>query len=192
MRKAYVRHHVPGRLRLAVRGAQNDDAYLARVADSVRGMGDVDSVEVRPLTGSLVIHYEPSQARHIVHDVQHKTAAEDLLSLAFPEPEEEKKVVALAETEAQFLAEHSSVARRVVGWVRRVNRDVKRATANTVDLAALVPLAAAVLGTAHAGNKKTTPLWMTLFIFSFNSFIALHSDIASPDAQGARAPARHP
>jgi hypothetical protein len=94
------------------------------------------------------------------------------------EPPELTEVDALAQkiqVEAEFLSAHSNLARSMVEGVRSVDRAVKLATGNTVDLKVLLPLGLAVYSFLEAGVEVATPLWVTLGIFSFNSFVVLHT-----------------
>jgi hypothetical protein len=78
------------------------------------------------------------------------------------------------EEEADFLAEHSQTARVIVNSFRSMNRAIRHATDNMLDLQVLLPLGLAAVTFFEIG-AAATPLWVTLGIFSFNSFISLHS-----------------
>jgi hypothetical protein len=64
-------------------------------------------------------------------------------------------------------------------FVKGLNADVKRATNNAVDLKVLLPLGLAVYSLLKFEAEMATPLWVTLGIFSFNSFVALHPPVRS-------------
>ena len=49
------------------------------------------------------------------------------------------------------------------------------ATDNEVDLKFILPFGLAVLGLVTLRYSSTTPLWLTLLIFAFNSFLGLHA-----------------
>ncbi len=84
------------------------------------------------------------------------------------------ELAATIEKEAEFLAAHSEVALRVVEAVRSWNREICVATDNTVDLKVLLPAGLALWAFLEHGIEAATPLWVTLAIFSFDSFISLH------------------
>jgi hypothetical protein len=43
-----------------------------------------------------------------------------------------------------------------------------------VDLKVVLPLIAAVAGISTLGKSRRTPVWMTLLIFAFSSFLSMH------------------
>jgi hypothetical protein len=90
------------------------------------------------------------------------------------------ELIRSVEQEMEFLAEHSRLAKAIVEDTQKINRQLKLATDNAIDLNVLVPLALAAGSFIFLGGDVPTPLWATLGIFSFNSFVTLHS------------PARHP
>jgi hypothetical protein len=79
------------------------------------------------------------------------------------------------EAEAEFLSQHSETARIIVDAVKRMDVNIKWATHNTVDLKVLLPLGLAAYSVVEIGLEASTPLWVTLGIFSLNSFVSLHS-----------------
>jgi hypothetical protein len=81
------------------------------------------------------------------------------------------------EREAEFLAEHSETALAVVKSVESLNHVIREASGNAIDLKVLVPGGLAVWAFMKAGAEVATPLWVSLAIFSFNSFVALHRPI---------------
>lgn len=89
------------------------------------------------------------------------------------------------EQEADFLASRSELAREVVNATKHVNAAIKRASDNTLDLNVLVPGALAVYAFLYLGAELSTPLWVTLGIFSFNSFVALHPPLQESHTPGA-------
>ena len=78
------------------------------------------------------------------------------------------------EAEAEFLAKHSHSARAVVDFVKKIDREIKIATNNTIDLK--IVLAAGIIGftVLEVGATAATPVWVTLAIFTINHFIEMH------------------
>jgi hypothetical protein len=60
--------------------------------------------------------------------------------------------------------------------VGEVNTGIKRQTDNIIDLKFLLPFGVAMYGAFKADKRVGTPLWLTLMIFSFTSFVALHRE----------------
>jgi hypothetical protein len=85
------------------------------------------------------------------------------------------------EAEAEFLAEHSSAAKAIVDLAKQLDRNIKRATNNNVDLKILVPVALAGFTFLEIGAAAATPMWVTLAIFSLNHFVELHAHDADEE-----------
>ncbi len=152
---------------------------LGELREFVQQLGGVQHVEVNPVTGSIVVHYQPESHADISNLLQRAQQEEQQRQPqdGFEQPPELTDADALAdqiEKEAEFLAAHSELALHVVNAVKSLNTSIREATGNTVDLKVLLPAGLAVWAFFKAGADVSTPLWVTLGIFSFNSFVALH------------------
>jgi hypothetical protein len=78
------------------------------------------------------------------------------------------------EAEAEFLARHSHSARAVVDFVKKLDREVKRATNNSIDLKIIFAVGIIGLTVFEVGATAATPVWVTLAIFTVNHFIQIH------------------
>lgn len=173
-KQAHVAHHTRGRVRVRVRGGKGNPQILEQIKQSLQPKPGVKRVDVNPSTGSVVVHYDDR-----LHPDFHKTLTEHgetsgLFALQPPELSEVDRIAETVQREAEFLAAHSETARGIVDFVKRVNNAVKQATDNNLDLKVLLPLGLAVYSVMEVGVEVSTPMWVTLGIFSFNSFIALH------------------
>ncbi len=172
VRGASVVHHIPGRLRVRLPKSHRDPNVLRGLQEFVRGLGGVQHVEVNPVTGSILVHYEPESAEQL------RSLAEgegDLQSFGIPPGLGEADDLAEKITaEAEFLAQHSETALHIVNSVRSLDVAIRKATDNAVDLKVLLPAALGVWAFFSIGVEVSTPLWVSLGIFSFNSFVALH------------------
>lgn len=140
-------------------------------------MHGVQSVDINPETGSMVVNYDAG-----VHDDFHSVLAKhgeenDLFMLAPPKLSEIDELASRIEAEAEFLSQRSETAKAIVDFFKGMNREIKRATNNSVDLQVLLPLGLAVYAFIELEADMATPLWVTLGIFSFNSFVALHHPV---------------
>ena len=168
---ARVAHHTAGRLRLKLATGKRNQPLLEEIRLLLKPRPGVKDVSVNTTTGSVLIHYDAGKWRDARAELEQAANISGLFTLAEPGPD----VIKSVEKEAQFLAEHSDAARAAVDFVKDVNQSVKRATNNAVDLNVLVPLGAAIYSFLQLESEAATPLWLTLGIFSFNSFVALHS-----------------
>lgn len=173
-RSARVVHHVKGRIRVKLHDAKGNHRFLESVQQSLSPVAGVRNVEVNSATGTIVVHYDETMLPDFAQKLADHGESEDLFSL---EPAELSEVDAIAnklQREAQFLAQHSDVAKSAVDFVSQIDRALKSATNNTVDLKVLLPMGLAIYAFLELESDITTPLWVTLGIFSFNSFVSLH------------------
>jgi hypothetical protein len=56
-------HAIPGRTRLRIEARRGDDFFFASIATGLSSIAGVDHVEVRPLTGSVLIQHSAPLAR---------------------------------------------------------------------------------------------------------------------------------
>ncbi len=55
-------HHVPGRLRVRVPGIKGSLAEASSLEKRLRAQEGVTNVQTSPLTGSVLVHYDPATA----------------------------------------------------------------------------------------------------------------------------------
>ncbi len=60
---SYYIHHVPGRLRVKSPLLKRNEHHAARTKAYVGGLHGVRSMEINPVTGSLVVHYDTAALR---------------------------------------------------------------------------------------------------------------------------------
>ena len=178
---AKIAHQLPGRMRLKVPGAKGDPELLEQVRQTLVVVPGIHEVEINSTTGSVTIHYcantHPEMHRSIdthqqVFAVAHHAPATKL-----------DEMTHLIEQEAEFLAEHSHAARAIVDFCADLDKKVKQATGNTVDLKVLVPLGLAAVTFVEIGATAATPVWVTIGLFSLNHFIELQAHQASRDEE---------
>jgi hypothetical protein len=167
---AKIIHHIPGRLRVRLPRSQRDAPLLRELEKFCQSLGGVQQVEINPVTGSLLVHYAPESHEQIRSLLRSQTEGFDqALEMGGADQLADK-----IEREADFLAAHSEVALGLIEVVKALNREIRLATDNTVDLKVLLPAGLAVWAFLKHGIEASTPLWVTLAIFSFNSFVSLH------------------
>lgn len=182
---ARIAHHVPGRMRVRVHGAKRNPAILAGLKSRISEADGVTRVEANRDTGSLIIHYRNRSPRQFEEHLAELGQSNETFDLAIGQAGE---LWAALEKEANFLAAHSELARTVVNETKRLDVAVKKATDNTVDLKVLVPLGLAVLSFMYLGTDVATPLWVSLGVFSFNSFVSLHPPLPYPETKNDTVP----
>lgn len=167
-------HRVRGRVRFEVEGSRRKPHALDAVRKAIARIDGVRQVEVHPATGSIIVHYDPSLAGKFRDRLQHQGESTGAFQLEPPAIGEGGELMRNIQEEAEFLAEHSETAAAILEYFRGLDGSLKRATGNLIDLKVVLPLVLAVYSALEIGLEASTPLWVTLGIFSFNSFVALH------------------
>lgn len=175
---AHVIHHIPGRVRVKLPQAKGNLDLLREIQDSIAPLPGVKNVTINSTTGSLLVHYDPNVHENFHEHLSAHAAQTELFALKPPELTEADEIADKIEDEAEFLSEHSEAARAIVNLVKGLNEGVKVASNNMVDLKVLLPLGLAVYAFGK-GSHIVTPLWVTLAIFSFNSFVRLHHPVTT-------------
>lgn len=180
VRHAYISHHSAGRVRLRIPRARHDPESLRRMARATREVPGVRSADYNPTTGSLLIKY----AEDAVRDVH---AFTDAISKAGI-PLELVGTVMGAEEFAE-VAEYSELATDISSIFGGLDQAIKYATDNQLDLKILLPIGAAMLGLSSLRNPSmSTPLWLTLMLFSFSSYHSLHRETSAAAGVGQAVP----
>jgi hypothetical protein len=166
-----VAHQVPGRVRLKVKSAKGDPELLQQIAQTFAVIPGVERVTVNPATGSVVMHYDTER-----HDEFHGHFSRHVGGNGYRPPATEIDQLAdRIEAEAEFLAKNSESARAVVNFFKKVDREIRTASGNNVDLK--IVLAGAIIGftVLEVGAGAATPVWVTLTLFGLNHIIEMHA-----------------
>jgi hypothetical protein len=183
-----IAHQVPGRVRMKIPAGKNNPELLKQIGEVFGAIPGIEEIEVNPTTGSVVLRYDTDR-----HDEFHGTfnqhyaahgagdngapngAARGAQNGAMHGADTDlDKLTGSIEAEAEFLASHSHSARVIVDFVKKLDREIKVATGNSVDLKILFAIGMIGFTVLEIGATAATPVWVTLAIFSVNHFIELH------------------
>lgn len=171
MHAARIAHHIPGRLRIVIPAARRNLGLLVRAAGEIEKLTGVQSVDVNPAAGSLVVRYAREQ-NDLTLAVRALGEGLQLFELALEE------LGGPSATRHRIDKRGSELGRELLTAAKVLNRELKIATGGVVDLRLLVPLGTAGLTALNAQRANgPTPLWLTLLTFAFNSFVALHRGV---------------
>jgi len=166
-----VAHSTPGRIRLKVRHGKQDPEILNAVAESFRGIPGIERVESNPLTGTVILIYDPDRHPEFVGHVERTQADADSRQ---PVKTDIDKFADAIESEAEFLAQHSAGARVFVDFCKQLDRNIKIASNNNVDLKLMLAGGVVAAMILEIGATAATPVWVTLLLFGTNHFMELH------------------
>lgn len=167
---------------MKIKAGKGNEELLDQIRQALLPIPGVRDVSVNPATGSVVMQYDPDthgefHARMEQHGAEHFAVRKEHSTPPLSEVDELADTI---EREAEYLAEHSEVARAIVEFCRDLDKQVKLATGNAVDLKVLVPLGLAAYTFLYIGVEAATPVWLTLGLFAMNHFVELHAHEAKP------------
>jgi hypothetical protein len=166
---AYVHHHIPGRLRLRIPGAKGEEDALREISSAIARAPGISQVEYNSITGSILIQYSPEHYRNLrsLESGLSASAVPIAVNNSYPAHDERHH--------RHRQSGRSVSARKVDSFFKQIDQEIRRATDNEVDLKFILPFGVGVLGLVALRYSSTTPLWLTLLIFAFNSFLGLHA-----------------
>jgi hypothetical protein len=181
-----IAHQVPGRVRMKIPAGKGNAELLKQIGEVFGAIPGIEEVEVNPTTGSVVLRYDTDRqdefhgtfnqhyAAHSESAAPNGGARGAQNGKGHGADTDLDKLTGSIEAEAEFLASHSHSARVIVDFVKKVDREIKIATGNTVDLKILFAVGMIGFTVLEIGATAATPVWVTLAIFSVNHFIELH------------------
>ena len=167
-----MEHQTLGRVRMKFSSAKGNPELLDEIGKKFAGIVGVESCEVNAITGSVVLLYD-TRRHDDFHDHLRRHCEEHHGAPPCPPPTELDDIAKKIEDEAEFLAEHSHAAKSVVHICKYVDRHVKLATGNTIDLKIGLAGGIVALSLLEMGAFAATPVWLTLGVFSLNHFVEL-------------------
>lgn len=167
--EARVVHFTPGRLRMRVARLKDNPALANQVQDLLTNVEGVDNVKANPLTGSLLIQYNPEQTTSLDALI----GSAERFGLLPPDLDQ---VQLRSWLEARHNGHNGAVAHplrnEIITLFRTANRKVDQATGGTSDLTVLVPVGFVLAGVLKLLliKRVTTPSWYEFLWFGFNLF----------------------
>jgi hypothetical protein len=180
--EAYIAHQIPGRLRLKIPAAKGRPDLLQRIVAAAGSASDVKSVECNSLTGSVLIHHAPQAYKSL--DAFGSILGDSTLRVSV-HPSGSAAGGRSSGAASGQRAEPSAAAKAITSFFKNADREIRELTGNELDLKVLLPLVAGVLGLLALRRRATTPLWLTLLIFAFHSFLTLHGVAVAEEAEEA-------
>jgi hypothetical protein len=171
--KLHIAHHVPGRLRVKVASAKGNSELLDQMKRLFDETPGVHGIAVNPATGSLILHYDPTQQAEFYNHFKARYARHALPVSTLPSNEIDN-IVNTIQGEAEFFAERSLMVRTIVALFKSIDQQVRVATDNTIDLKIVAAVGFAGLALMEIGVTAATPMWVTLAIFALNHLAELN------------------
>jgi len=181
-----IEHQVPGRVRMKIPAGKGNPELLQQISQVFGVIPGIEEITVNPTTGSVVLHYDADRHDEFHGNFQQHYASHGAANggLHGADTELDKLTGSIA-AEAEFLASHSHSARAVVDFVKKLDREIKLATNNTVDLKIIFAVGIIAFTVFEVGATAATPVWVTLAIFTVNHFIEMHERQLQSNANGS-------
>ncbi len=156
---------------MKVPSAKGNPDLLREIGETFSVIPGIERVTVSEATGSVILHY----------DTDHHAAFNERLSQRFlsenqsyrPPTTEIDDLASKIQSEAEFLASHSESAKAVVDFFKHLDREVKIASGNVIDLKILLAVGIVGLTVFELGASAATPVWLTLTVFSLNHVLEM-------------------
>jgi hypothetical protein len=161
-----IEHQLPGRVRMKIPAGKGNPELLKQISEVFGVIPGIEEIIVNPTTGSVVLHYDAGRhdefhgsfrQHYDAHGAAHGAANGGMHGA----DTELDKLTGSIEAEAEFLASHSHSARAVVDFVKKLDREVKLATNNTIDLKIVFAVGIIALTVFEVGATAATPVWVT-------------------------------
>jgi hypothetical protein len=177
--QAHVVHHIRGRMRLKVKTAKNRPHALEQIRTALSEVSGVSSASANPLTGSILLHYQPMPPERFLEHLAERGEQTGLFALVDSQASDPNQAMQEIDKKSTDFSSHSLAAVLIIDEIRKANLEVKKASDNTIDLKILAPLGVAVASALTIASEAATPLWITLAMFSFQSFVSLHPHVST-------------
>jgi hypothetical protein len=181
LRGIKLRHAIPGRVRLRIPGIKGQPALAREVQRQLAGLKVVRRVEVSPITGSVLVIYDPADTEAMMELGRMMIPGLDLRGMP-----------ANGAADSTNGAMSSPLVDAITDYFGQLNTKVGAATGST-DLKVLLPASLFLCGILRlvATKRLTTPAWYDLLWFSFGTFFTLNrpwtpdADFTDPEPEPA-------
>jgi hypothetical protein len=171
-----IEHKVPGRIRMKIPSAKDNPEFLATFQQVFATIPGVSKVHPKPDTGSIVIHYDPLREAEFEQHFHHHCAQQEVAVHSELPGNEINDIAKKIEAEAEFLAERSEAVRHTVDFCRKLDRQIRKTTDNTIDLKIVLVGGLAAATFVEIGMAAATPMWVTLSLFAMNHVLELKQE----------------
>lgn len=178
-----VVHFLPGRVRVKLSGLKGNTALAREVQHTLVAIDGIQHVEVSPITGSVLVLYDPGMAESFTLEslkaeaVNSLTALADALGLSFEDIDMDELQRWLHATRN---GTHSGTPGEwgsgVGTWFSSVQAGVAQTTSGLGDLRTLIPLTLCFLGfrSLLLTEQLVFPSWYDYLWFAFGTYVALN------------------
>lgn len=180
-----IAHQVPGRIRMKIPSAKGNPARLEEYRETLSAIPGIESIEVNPETGSVVLKYDAGRHQEFHSGFNDHVSRHHGPGQHRPPTNEIDALASKIEEEAEYLAQHSHAARVFVDFCKSADQQIRATSGNTLDLKMLLALGVIGVTVFEVGATAATPVWVTLSLFGMNHFIEMQEQAAEQRAAAA-------
>lgn len=171
-------HAIRGRVRVKISQLRDNPEFAREICQRLSGVRGIRRIEANPLTGSLLVLYDPEE----MTSLESLFALSEIVTPLFPGLDMAQLEEWLGQS-GNGSGATASLASGISSGLGTLNARVGKATGG-IDLKLLLPLTLFVLGVRGLLVAKNVPFpaWYDLWWFSFGTFFMLNR----PEAQGMR------
>lgn len=175
-----LEHAVPGRVRVKVPRVRSDARFAQELRQRFATIDGVRRIEINPITGSVILHYDDDQMAPI--DFLHALA--DAFRAAFPGLEARLEHWLREERQS---TRRGPLANRITDFCATLDAGVERVAGEGINLRVLLPISFVVVGLGRMTLTKRTPVpnWYDFFWYAFNMFVTFNAPSPSVEAGSA-------
>jgi hypothetical protein len=176
MYQGLVLHHIPGRMRLRLPFLKGFSASPDQLKELILPLPGIKQVELNPITGSALISYDAEQYDTFLDQLAEYVKNAWGLTLTASDATLDNNHGRNGHNYRRngHERQESDAARLLINSFKRLNAEVREMSENGADLKVILPVSLAACALLKMGSTATTPLWVTLGLFSFTSFVSLH------------------
>jgi hypothetical protein len=178
-------HATPGRIRLRIAEVKANPALAREIQRQFATFKGVRRVDANPLTGSVLVLYDPAMSATIAEMADRLIPGLDVAANGPAGPGPRPAATDDAATTG-------SVAEKIMAYFKDLNAQVAMATGGP-DLKVLLPMALFAFGVKGliTSRKLVAPTWYDFLWFSFGTFLMLNRNQAPAEAPDEEAPPAH-
>jgi hypothetical protein len=176
-KEVQLAHYIPGRIRIRISKVKGNASLAEDIRQNFSAIAGIHKVEANPLTGSVLVEYDPQMVGSIGSLIAMVNTFGVLPGGLDPDNIEQLVDDLMNGTHKGASQETPlSLGSGIAGFFGVLNDEVARLTGGTADLRALVPITLFGFGLRDLlfSDKITSPAWYNYFWFAFSTFNTLH------------------
>jgi Heavy metal associated domain 2 len=170
-------HAIPGRARFKIESLKGDDHHAEEIQQELSVVRGIDHFVANPLTGSVLIQYDPVLAQSL----EFQLAVGNALGITLSDLDPSRLAAWYAGRMDGSPSAESSLGHTLQDLGNSLDSSLATLMRRGVDLRTLIPLGLFFLGlrSVLVAEKLALPFWYDYWWFAFSSYFILHNSTVS-------------